>query len=132
MPALIDILSYLSAAILIFLGLMFLIAATIEPTRVFPGLALLLLGLGVIYVNRQLKRAKLTEEMLETLVIKFAQREGGVVTVAEVSAGLNIPVDVAKRVLERLERKGLAFLDFERIGDEGVEVYRILGIKGEE
>ncbi|RLG40370.1 MAG: hypothetical protein DRN78_05615, partial [Thermoproteota archaeon] len=93
---------------------------------------LLLLGLGVIYVNRELKRAKLTEEMLETLVIKFAQREGGVVTVAEVSAGLNIPVDVAKRVLERLERKGLAFLDFERIGDEGVEVYRILGIKGEE
>ncbi len=122
-----DLLSYGASIILIFFGLIFLIASSIEPTRVFPGLTMLILGLGVIYANMKLKKAELSKEMLESKVISLARRKGGYVTVADVSADLNIPVDVAEEVLHSLERKGLAFLDFKRIGDEGVEVYRILG-----
>ncbi len=131
MPSLSDFLAYGAGAVLIFLGLVFLIASTIEPARVVPGFVMLLLGGGAIYANMKLKRAKLTEEMLESMVIKLARRKGGYVTIADVAADLNVPVDVAKHVLEGLERKGLAFLDFKRIGDEGVEVYRILGTGSE-
>ncbi len=127
MSSLRDFLSYGASAILIFFGLIFLIASSIEPSRVVPGLVMLLLGLGVIYANMKLKRAELSKEMLESRVINLARKKGGYVTVADVSADLNVPVDVAEEVLHSLERKGIAFLDFKRIGDEGVEVYRILG-----
>ncbi len=129
MPSIRDFLSYGASAILIFFGLIFLIASSIEPFRVIPGLTMLILGLGVIYTNMKLKKAELSKEMLESKVINLARRKEGYVTVADVSAGLNVPVDIAEEVLHSLERKGIAFLDFKRIGDEGVEVYRILGAK---
>ncbi len=122
-----DFLSYGASAILIFFGLIFLIASGIEPSRIVPGIVMLILGLGIIYANMKLKRAELSKEMLESRVINLARRKGGYVTVADVSADLNVSVDVAEEVLRSLERKGIAFLDFKRIGDEGVEVYRILG-----
>ncbi len=127
MPSLRDFLAYGAGAVLIFFGLIFLIASSYNPSRAVPGFAMLLLGGAAIYANMMAKRAQVSEELLEAKVIRLARRKGGYVTVADVAADLNLPVDTAKQVLERLERKGLAFLDFKRIGDEGVEVYRILG-----
>ncbi|MDK2383658.1 MAG: hypothetical protein QI199_02460 [Candidatus Korarchaeota archaeon] len=127
MPSLRDFLAYGAGAILIFFGLVFLIASSYNPSRVLPGFTMLLLGGAAIYANMMVKRAQVSEELLEARVIRLARRKGGYVTVADVAADLNLPVDTAKQVLERLERRGLAFLDFKRIGDEGVEVYRILG-----
>jgi len=132
LPSSRDFLAYSAGAILIFFGLIFLIASSYNPSRVIPGFAMLLLGGAAIYANMMAKRARISEELLEAKVIRLARRKGGYVTVADVAADLNLPVDVARQILERLERKGLAFLDFKRIGDEGVEVYRILGARSEE
>lgn len=130
MPSLQDLLAYGSGTILIFFGLIFLIASSYNPSRLVPGLAMLILGGAAIYSNMVVKKAKLSKELLEAEVIRLARRKGGYVTVAEVAADLNLPIDMAREVLERLERRGVAFLDFKRVGDEGVEVYRILGADG--
>jgi hypothetical protein len=55
LPSISDILSYLLSAVLIFFGLIFLIASTIEPMRVLPGIALLGLGGLIIYLRHMLK-----------------------------------------------------------------------------
>ena len=132
MSSISDILSYLLSAVLIFFGLIFLIASVFEPMRVLPGIALMGLGGLLIYLRYMLREAKASEERLEAAVIRLAKRRGGFVSVADVSSELNLPVELARKILEGLERKGLAFLDFKKIGDEGVEVYRILGASEEE
>lgn len=132
MPSLSDILSYALAAILIFFGLIFIIAGVYEPWRLLPGLSLLAIAGLLLYLRGKVGEAKTREEMLEAAVIRLARRKGGFVSIADVSSELNLPVDRARRILEGLERKGVALLDFKRIGDEGVEVYRILGAAEEE
>lgn len=127
MPSLSDILSYFLAAILTFFGLIFLIAASLDPWRIFPGISLLMIAGLLIYLRNLAAQAKAREERIEAEVIRLAKRKGGYVSIADVSSELNIPVEKARKILEGLERKGVAFLDFKRIGDEGIEVYRILG-----
>lgn len=127
MPSLSDIISYILAAILIFFGLIFLIASAIEPIRVLPGLSLLAVAGLLLYLRREVREVRASEEKLEAAIIRLARRKGGFVSIADVSSELNLPIDKAKKLLEGLERKGVAFLDFKKIGDEGVEVYRILG-----
>ncbi|MEM0016893.1 MAG: hypothetical protein QXJ39_01040 [Candidatus Korarchaeum sp.] len=127
MPSLSDIISYILAAILIFFGLIFLIASAIEPIRLLPGLSLLAVAGLLLYLRREVREVRASEEKLEAAIIRLARRKGGFVSIADVSSELNLPIDKAKKLLEGLERKGVAFLDFKKIGDEGVEVYRILG-----
>lgn len=132
MPSLSDILSYFLATILAFFGLIFLIASTLEPMRTLPGIALLALAGILIYMRHLAKEYSAREEMIEASVIRLAKRKGGFVSIADVSSELNIPVEKARKILENLERKGVAFLDFKKIGDEGVEVYRILGTSSDD
>ncbi len=131
MPSLSDILSYLLAAILIFFGLIFLIASALDPIRILPGLSILAVAGLLLYLRHRVEEAKALEERLEAAVIRLARRKGGFISIADVSSELNIPIDTARKLLESLERKGVAFLDFKKIGDEGVEVYRILGVDEE-
>lgn len=130
MPSLQDLLAYGAGTVLIFFGLIFLIASSNNSFRIIPGFFMLLLGGVAIYANIMVRKARSSEELLEAEVIRLARRKGGYITVADVSADLNLPIDASREILERLERKGLAFLDFKRVGDEGIEVYRILGAEG--
>lgn len=132
MPSLSDILSYSLAAILIFFGLIFLIASALEPIRILPGLSLLGVAGLLLYLRHRVGEARASEERLEAAVIRLARRRGGFVSIADVASELNLPIDTARKILEGMERKGVAFLDFKKIGDEGVEVYRILGAMDEE
>ncbi|MEM0036547.1 MAG: hypothetical protein QXJ48_00650 [Candidatus Korarchaeum sp.] len=92
-----------------------------------PGLSLLAVAGLLLYLRREVREVRASEEKLEAAIIRLARRKGGFVSIADVSSELNLPIDKAKKLLEGLERKGVAFLDFKKIGDEGVEVYRILG-----
>lgn len=133
MLSLSDIISYILAAILIFFGLIFLVASAIDPAHALPGLSLLAVAGLLLYLRHKVKEVKASEEKLEAAIIRLARRKGGFVSIADVSSELNLPIDKAKKLLEGLERKGVAFLDFKKIGDEGVEVYKILGTtEGEE
>ncbi len=124
--------SYFLSAVLAFLGIIFMIASVYEPIRVVPGLFMLLVAGALLYFAVKGREIEQRRKMLEVEVIRYAKRSGGKVTVAEVASALNVPVEVAEEVLKSLERKGLAYLDFEKIGEEGVMVYRILGVKEDE
>ncbi|MCS7102474.1 MAG: hypothetical protein NZ992_01170 [Candidatus Korarchaeum sp.] len=133
MPSLSDILSYILVAILAFFGLIFLVASAVDPVHALPGFSFLVVAGLLLYLTHRVKEVKASEEKLEAAIIRLAKRKGGFVSIADVSSELNLPIDTARRLLEGLERKGVAFLDFKKIGDEGVEVYRILGAsEGEE
>ncbi len=123
-----QVLLYIASAIAIFLGLMFLIASVYAASRIVVGLALLLGGgLCILWANN-IGRSAVRRGKLESAVLSLAKDRGGKLTAAEVSAELGVPVDVAKQVLASLEREGLAYLDFEEIDKEGVEVYRFPGV----
>ncbi len=124
--------SYFLSAVLFFLGIIFMIASVYEPIRIVPGLFMLLVAGALIYFTLKGKEIEQRRKMLEVEVIRYAKKSGGKVTVAEVASALNVPVEVAEEVLKSLERKGLAYLDFEKIGEEGVMVYRILGVGEDE
>lgn len=127
MPPLLDILSYIVAAILTFFGLIFLIASALDPAHTLPGFSLLAVAGLLLYLRHKAREVRVSEEKLEAAVIRLAKSKGGFVSVTDVSSELNLPIDIARKLLEALERKGVAFLDFKKIGGEGVEVYRILG-----
>lgn len=119
---------YALAGALMALGIIFLIAAALNPVRIFPGLALIGLGLGVLVLRYRSERPKIREKFLESKVVRLAREKRGRLTLTDVVSDLNLPVDAAKKVLSSLERKGIAYLDFERMEDEGVEVYRFPGL----
>jgi len=121
----------LVSVILVFLGLMFIIGAVFNPYRVIPGFLMFLLGLGGIYYLFKVRRRAALPSWLESEVIRLAEDEGGVLTVSKVSAELNIPVELAKKVLDNLARKGGCHSDFEEIERVGVEVYRFPGVHRE-
>lgn len=119
----------LSLGILLgFLGLMFLIAASYNPVRIFPGIVLMGIGALAIYAGTSGYRKARRIEEIQDDIIRLARSRGGKLTLAEVVSDLNLPVDLAREALLSLEKKGIAYLDFERVEDEGVEVYRFPGI----
>jgi len=113
---------------LAFLGLLFLIAASYNPARVFPGIVLMGIGALTIYIGTSGKRREMRIEEIQDDIIKLARRKGGKLTLAEVVSDLGLSVDLAREALLSLEKRGIAYLDFERIEDEGVEVYKFPGV----
>ncbi len=111
-----------------FLGLMFLIAASYNPARIFPGIILIGLSALTIYVGTSGQRRERKIREIQDDIIRLARRRGGKLTLTEVVSDLCLPVDLAREALLSLEKKGIAYLDFEKIEDEGVEVYRFPGI----
>ncbi len=120
--------SYIFGGLLAFLGLLFLIAASYNPARVFPGIILMGIGALTIYLGTSGKRRERRIEEIQDDIIRLARRKGGKLTLAEVVSDLGLPVDLAREALLSLEKRGIAYLDFERIEDEGVEVYKFPGV----
>ncbi len=107
-----------------FLGLMFLLAAALNPVRVVPGLVLLGLAGVAGYLAYRMTGERRALASLEAEVIRLAEVEGGKLTAARVSASLGISVELARSILSKLARRGVCYLDFEEIEEVGVEVYR--------
>ena len=93
---------------LLILGLLFLIAASGEPTRILVAGAFLLFGgLLLAWGAFRLRRlAEISPKALETGIVDLARRLGGEVTVAQVQAEFSISQDLALSVLERMRGQG--------------------------
>ncbi len=122
------VIAFVAGGLLVFLGLMFLIAASYAPTRIFPGIILMGMGALAIYVGTSGKRKEMRIEEIQDDIIRLARKRGGKLTLAEVVSDLGLPVDLARKALLSLEKRGIAYLDFEKIEDEGVEVYKFPGV----
>ncbi len=120
--------AFLIGGLFAFLGLMFLIAASYNPTRIFPGIVLMGIGALTIYAGTYGRRKEKRIEEIQDDIIRLAKRRGGKLTLAEVVSDLGLPVDLAREALLSLEKRGIAYLDFERVEDEGVEVYKFPGV----
>jgi len=93
---------------LLVLGVIFLIAAATNPSRILVAGVFLLLG-GVLLAWGALRLRRLAEispEALNTGIVDLARRLGGEVTVAQVQAEFNVPQDLALSVLERMRGQG--------------------------
>ncbi len=113
-----------AAALFGLLGLVFAVAAAYNPVRVFPSFIFLFLAGASIYLLRIKQRSGVALGRLEAETLRVAKEKGGRLTPEELALELGIPVDAAVSILRGLERKGVAYLDFEEIEDRGVEVYR--------
>ncbi len=112
------------AALFGLLGIVFAVAAAYNPARVFPSLLFLFLAGTSIYLLRIRQRSGVALGRIEAETLRVAREKGGRLTPEELALELGIPVDLALSVLRGLERKGVAYLDFEQIEERGVEVYR--------
>jgi hypothetical protein len=109
---------------LLVLGLIFLIAAVSNPSRIFVAGVFLLFG-GVLLAWGALRLRRLAEispEALATGIVDLARRLGGEVTVAQVQAEYSISQDLALSVLERMRGQGEC--QRERRGDHDVYVFK--------
>lgn len=109
---------------LLVLGVIFLIAAATNPSRILVAGVFLLLG-GVLLAWGALRLRRLAEispEALSTGIVDLARRLGGEVTVAQVQAEFNIPQDLALSVLERMRGQGQC--QRERHGDHYVYLFK--------
>lgn len=111
------------AAMLIFFGIVWMIAAVFEPVRAITGMAMIILGGAAAASAVFLVREPVMPEAYEARIINLARAYEGKLTVNDVSSELGIPVSEAKRALNQLGRKGSCYIDFEETGEAGVEVY---------
>ncbi len=122
------LLAYFIGGLFAFLGVLFLIASAEIPTRIIPGFVLLGIGALIAYAGSSGPRRKRRMKEIQDDIIRLAKERGGKLTLAEVVSELGISVDLAREALLSLERSGIAYLDFEKIGEEGIEVYRFPGL----
>jgi len=108
---------------LIFFGIVWMIAAVFEPVRAITGMAMIILGGAAAASAVFLVREPVMPEAYEARIINLARAYEGKLTVNDVSSELGIPVSEAKRALNQLGRKGSCYIDFEETGEAGVEVY---------
>jgi len=113
----------LLAAVLVFFGVVWMIAAVYEPIRAITGMAMIAVGgaaaASAVYVVKE----PVMPEAYEARIIDLARAYEGKLTVNDVSSELGIPVSEAKKALSQLARRGSCYIDFEETGEVGVEVY---------
>jgi hypothetical protein len=121
------IIAVLLAIPLYTLGVLFLIAASQQPSRIIVGLAFAVVATLLLVMGlRRLRRlADIAPDSLRTGAIDLAQRLGGEVTVAQLRAEYRISQAEATKSLEQLVAEGSSERE-ER--DERV-VYVITGLK---
>jgi len=90
------------------LGVLFLIAAARNPSRLWVGLALTIAGAAILIASvRWLRRlAELSPEALKTGAVELARRLGGELTVSQLRAEYHLSQEQATQVLEGLVREG--------------------------
>ena len=93
---------------LLVLGVIFLIAAVTNPSRILVAAVFLLFGGALLtWGVRTLRRlAEISPEALATGIVDLARRLGGEVTVAQVQAEFRIPDSLAFSMLETLRGRG--------------------------
>jgi hypothetical protein len=109
---------------LLVLGLIFLIAAVANPSRILVAGVFLLFGVALLaWGALRLRRlAEISPEALATGIVDLARRLGGEVTVAQVQAEYSISQDLALSVLERMRGQGEC--QRERHGDHDVYLFK--------
>lgn len=117
------------AAVLVFFGLVWMIAAVYEPIRAVAGIAMILVGGAVAFSAFYFVREPVMAEAYEGRIINLARTYEGKLTINDVSSELGIPVSEAKNALNQLGRKGSCYIDFEETGEVGVEVYIFPGFR---
>ena len=92
------------------LGILFLIAALNQPSRILVALVLLAVGAFLLVAGlRCLRRlADISPEALQTNAVELARRLGGELTVAQLRAEYRISNELASDTLEELVAKGTA------------------------
>lgn len=90
------------------LGLLFLVAASDNPSRFWVALATGTIGVALLVVGlRRLRRlAAISEDALRTGAVEMARRLGGELTIAQLRAEYRISQDLAVKVLEGLAAEG--------------------------
>ncbi|MBC7232507.1 MAG: hypothetical protein H5T68_04600 [Chloroflexi bacterium] len=108
MKKLLAIVAMIVSIPLLVFGVIFLIAAATNPSRLFVAAVLLLFGGALLLVGALTLRrlAEISPEALATGVIDLARRLGGEVTVAQVQAEFRIPSALALSTLEKLRGRG--------------------------
>jgi hypothetical protein len=121
------VIAFLVAVLVLAVGLLFLCAATKQPSRLWLALALIVIGGAVAAWSgltwrrtSELRPGRLADRITE-LVRRSGQAE---VTLAQVVGQLQVPTDAALDALALLKERGLAHL--ERRGDK--EVYLFPGL----
>jgi len=89
-------------------GILFLIAAAGQTSRILPGAALTVIGAALLIggVGRLRRLADISPEALRTGAVELAQQLGGEVTVSQLRAEYRIPRNTAAGVLEQLAGEG--------------------------
>ena len=115
------------SAVLLALGLLFLCAATREPSRFLLAGALLVCGGGLAaWSGLALRRLRdLDPENLSDRVTELARASDAEVTLSQVVAELGVPDEAAVAALNLLERRGQCYR--ERRGER--EFYVFAGLK---
>jgi hypothetical protein len=118
---------FVGGAITLAGGLIFLCAATQNPSRLFIALALLVIGGGLAaWAGIRWRRARLLDpDVLDDRITALADRYDAEVTLAQVVSELGVPDEAARAALARLEADG--FCRPER--REGRTVYVFPGLK---
>ena len=104
-------------------GLLFLCAATREPSRLLLAIVLTGAGAGLaIWSGLSLRRLReLDPENLSDRITAMAKAGSGEITLAQVVADLGVPDEAAVAAFNLLERKGEAHRD--RVGERDVYVF---------
>ena len=107
----------LISVVLLCVGLLFLCAATRQPSRLFLAAALLIVGGGLaVWSGLTLRRLReLDPENLSDRITQLARAGGNPeVTLSQVVAELEVPDEAALVALSLLERRGQCHREFRR------------------
>jgi hypothetical protein len=117
------------AAAMLALGMVFVCAATREPTRLFIAALLTLVGAGLaVWGGLTLRHLRdLDPENLSDRITRLARQGDGEVTLSQVVAELKVADEAAIAGLNLLERRGQAHR--ERVGEDAREVYVFPGLR---
>lgn len=115
------------AALFLTAGLVFLCAATSQPSRLLVAVALLLVGGGLAaWGGVALRRLhSLDPENLSDRITQLARAGGGEVTLSQAVAELSVPDEAVVAALNLLERRGQCHREYR--GER--EVYFFPGLK---
>jgi hypothetical protein len=119
---------FILSILLIAAGLLFLCAATQQPSRYFLAAALLAVGAGLAaWSGVNMRRARqLKPENLSDQITALAEQKGQAeVTLSQVVSELGVPDEAAQEALDLLTEKGQAYREFRN----DVWVYLFPGLK---
>ena len=120
------VVAILASLPLLVLGVVFLIAAVANPSRILVAIVLLAFG-GALLLWGLLSLRRISETSPEELsvgIVDLARRLDGEVTVAQVQAEFKVPQRLAVSVLEQLCARG----DCQREARSGYEAYVFKGV----